>query len=181
MKYLLGIIIIFTLFSCSKNINIENGFIQYLEENKNNIVFYIVNDEATMEFRNSYRKMLNNEIFDENRNLIIDYKIPENNKIIGLYNIKDNWEETFYEYLIIYDEEINIGKYFYKMNKELSEYSEIGILLTFYLNNEGNIIFYELTSNNLNKSLAIVIDNKVIANPIIARPLENNVNFFIRK
>jgi len=181
MKYILGIIIIFTLFSCSKNINLENGFIQHIDENKNNILFYIVNDEVTMEFKNIYHTMLNNEIFDENGNLIIDYKIPKNNKIIGLYNIKDNWEETFYEYLIVYDEEINIGKYFIKMDKKLSEYSEIGVILTFYLNSEGKKILYELTSNNINKSLAVVIDNKAIVNPRIMMPLDNSVNFFIRQ
>ena len=182
MKYLLfGIFFIFLVLSCSKNINLENGFIQYLEENKNNIVFYIVNDDATTEFRNIYRQLSDKEIFDEIGNLIIDYNIPENNKIIGFYNIKDNWDETFYEYLIIHDEVINIGNYFLRMDKKLSEYSEIGVILTFYLNSDGSNIFYELTSNNINNSLAIVIDDKAIVNPRIVRPLERSVNFSIRQ
>ena len=177
MKYLFfGLLFVFLTVSCSKNINLENGFIQYLENNKNNIVFYIVNDEATMEFWNLTRQLSDNEIFDENGELIIEFKIPENNIFMGLYNIKDNWEETFYRYLIIYDEVIHIGNYFYKMDKKLTD---IGILLTFYLDSIGNNIFKELTLNNINKSLAIVIDDKIIVNTLILRQLENSVNFTI--
>jgi len=177
MKYLFfGLLFVFLTVSCSKNINLENGFIQYLENNKNNIVFYIVNDEATMEFWNLTRQLSDNEIFDENGELIIEFKIPENNIFMGLYNIKDNWEETFYRYLIIYDEVIHIGNYFYKMDKKLTDK---GILLTFYLDSIGNNIFKELTLNNINKSLAIVIDDKIIVNTLILRQLENSVNFTI--
>ena len=176
LKYLLIFLSLFLTISCSRNINLENGFVQYLDDNKNRIVFYIVNDEATMDFWKTYSQLSNNEIFDENGNLIIDYKVPENNMLMGFFNIKDNWEETFFRYLIIHEDVIHIGNYFYKMEKKLIEND---ILLTFYLDSIGNNLFKELTSNNINNSLAIAIDNKIIVNPRILRTLENSVNFYI--
>jgi preprotein translocase subunit SecD len=172
MKKLIGIIFMFCLFSCSKDINLKNGFVQYLDENKKNIFLYIVNDDATTEFNEYYR-----EINDDNKETFIaNYLIPENNKLMGYYGIKDNWDETFFEYIILYDDAVPIGEHFTKMNKKLTE---IGILISFYLDSNGNKIFYELTSNNIKKGIAIVIDGKIIVYVTILRALENTVNFNI--
>jgi preprotein translocase subunit SecD len=148
-----------------------------LEENKKNIFLYIVNDEATAEFR-EYCREINEDNINDKEIFIANFLIPENNKLMEYYIIKDYMEKTIYRYLILHDDPIPIGEYFTKLNTKLEEEE---ILITFYLDSVGNKIFYELTSKNVNKGIAIVIDGKIIFDAKILRPLENTVNFTIKK
>jgi preprotein translocase subunit SecD len=143
--------------------------------NKSNISIYLVNEEATTEFNKIYYEY-NEDVFDNNGKIITDYIIPDGNNLLGYYSIKNNWEETFFAYIIINDEGISIGKYIEKIKKQRTE---TGIIVTCFLDNNGNRIFYEFTSNNIGKNLAIVFNNKIIVCTRILNPIQNSISCVI--
>jgi preprotein translocase subunit SecD len=163
------------LYACSKDAKLSYGFIQYLEENKKNISIYLVNEEATAEFNNIYREY-NESVFDIEEILIDNYIIPDGNKLFGYYKIKNNFEKTFFRYIILQEEKIFIGEHISKIKKQEAE---TNIILTCFLDSVGSKIFNEFTSNNIGKDIAIVFDDKIIVYARILRPLANSIAFEI--
>jgi preprotein translocase subunit SecD len=176
MKYFFGITIFLLFFSnCSKNNNSNNDFVRYLDENKKNMAIYIINDEETKKFNKIYPKY-DEDIFDINGLLKSDYTIPENNRLLGYYKINNKFEEEFFGYYILRDEALLIGN---NISKMAMKNMETNILLTFYLDDIGNKMFNEFTTNNINNSIAIVFDNKIIVIAMILKPLNNSINIGI--
>jgi preprotein translocase subunit SecD len=146
-----------------------------LDNNKENIFIYLVNNEATVEFNNFYREN-NGNVFDANGLLIDNYIVPENNKIFSWYRIKNNFEEIFLQYMILNGNGIQIGKY---VSRIRTQKMEKYINISCFLDSDGNKIFKDFTSSNVDKNLAIVLDNKIIVFAKILKPLENSINFSI--
>jgi preprotein translocase subunit SecD len=164
------------LCSCSKNIELDNGFVKYLYNNKKNIYIYLVNDEATIEINKIYQKY-NENIYDTNGLLKDNYIVPNDNKLLGWYNIKNNFEENFFQYIILNGNEIPIGKHISKIKTRKGEKD---IFITCYLDTDGNKIFNDFTSNNINRNLAVVLDDKVIVVAMILEPIKGTINFAIK-
>ena len=185
MKIILIIIVISSiLFSCSKSDEINEGFVKYLIENKENLFMYLVNEVATRDFDNLYREYgkYKENIFDEEGEYIIDYSIPLNNKILGHYKIRNNFEETFFRYVILEETGIQIGLNISKVEvKKESIGNEINFLITCVLDSDGDKLFHKFTSKNVGKDIAIVFDEKIIVYVMIQRPLNNSINFSIRE
>ena len=170
-----SIVCFFLLCACSKDTKLNNGFIQYLEENKKNISIHLVNEEATIEFNNIYREY-NENIFDTDGRLIDNYIIHDGNKLFGYYKIKNDFDNIFLRYIILHDEKLFIGEHIAKIKKQKTETS---IILTCILDSAGSKMFNDFTSNNINKDIAIVFDDKIIVYARILRPLSNSVTFEI--
>ena len=170
-----GIVFFIFLYACSKDVKLDNGFIQYLDDNKKNISIYLVNEEATIEFNNIYRQY-NENVFDTDGMLIDNYIIPDGNKLFGYYKIRNNFEKTFFRYIITQEENILIGEHILRIKKQKNE---TGIILTCFLDSIGSKIFNQFTSNNIDKDIAIVFDDKIIVYAKILGPLSNSITFEI--
>jgi preprotein translocase subunit SecD len=160
---------------CSTDKNLDTGFIQHIEENKNSISIYLINEEETNRF-NKYYFEHDEDIFDINGKFIDDYAIQNNNKLFGYYHIKNNFEEEFFTYIILEEENISIGEYIDKIKKQKME---TGMILSCILDSNGSKLFKEFTSRNLGRNLAIVFDNKIIVVARIMEILENSITFKI--
>jgi preprotein translocase subunit SecD len=160
-------IIVLLFFSCVKHSLVRNAFVDYLIENKNNNLLYLVNEEATNEL---------NKIYRENIDLVGSFIIADNNKLFDLHEGDNNLEEIFSRYLILEDKAIQIGMYISKIK---AKKDEMGFIITCDLDTEGRKIFYEFTSNNIGREIAMVLNNKLIFYATILRPLENSINFLI--
>jgi preprotein translocase subunit SecD len=161
-NYSYKIICILLIFGCSKNIKQNNSFVNYLKENKQNISIFLINEEATAEL-------------NKNEMLIEEYEVPDNNKLLGWYKIKDNWEETFFSYCVIQNE-IVIGKYISNIKIQKKENN---FIVTCVLDTNGNKIFNEFTINNIGRNIAIVLDNKIIIIATILQPVKNIIVFMV--
>jgi len=163
------------LFSCSYEKKINPEFIKLINDNKNSFYLYLVNDNATTEFFNLFHEHGNN-IYDSEGNLIVDYTLSENELIFNYHDINNRIDERMLGYVIVYKENINIGKY---INKITIKPDEVGFSLKCHLDTEGSNILYEFTKDNINKSLAIVFNNNVIAYPRIILPVKNSLSVWI--
>lgn len=174
-KYIVVFILLLMFSTCAKRSGINNVFVQWLIENKNDILIYLVNEEATNEL-NGINHENRKKIYKGEEEFIGDYIIPDDNKLIDLLENTNNPQDTFYRYLILDEMKIQIGK---NISKIKAEKDEIGFIVTCYLDNEGQKIFYEFTSNNINRDLAMVLNDKVIFHTTIKKPIKNSINFVI--
>jgi len=167
-------ILIIIIFSCClKDDSINDGYIKYLNDNKNMIFLHLVDVEATMElFRvlNIYEE----NIFNENGE--ITYNIASDNMLLGLYRINNNFNERFLRYIIFEKKAIQIGGFIDEIRGRKCEHD---IIVSFYLNPEGSKLFNEYTTSNVGKDIAIVFDNKIIFSATIFYPLEKTINILI--
>jgi len=170
---ILYIITILFVSSCLKDDSINDGFIKYLDENKNMISLHLVNEEAT---RTLFRALnvYEENIFDENGELT--YNITSNNMLLGQYVFSNNFEKRFLGYVILEKESIQIGEF---IDEVRGKKGERDITVSFYLNPEGSELFHEFTSNNMGKYIAVVFDNKVMLYARILMPLKNIINILI--
>jgi len=174
-EYILVGIFLLLFSTCVKHNNINNEFVRCLIKNKNDISIYLVNDEATNEFNKIYHEN-GNKIYDEKGKLIRSYIIPDNDKLFDLLENTKSMEEIFSRYLILQGVVIQIGKNISKID---AKKDETGIIVTCFLDTEGRKKFYEFTSSNIGRNLAMVMNNKIIFHATILRPLENSINFVI--
>jgi len=139
---------------------------------KGSLTFHLEDNEATSEFNQYYRRYPVNT-FDAAGNLINPLIIPAGKKLLGVYT-KDRYgldehirdADGFYSYIVV---EENPGLDGNRIEDASVDRDNVSgrPLVAFKLSQEGGVEFYNLTSNNIGKNLAIVMDGRVRSNPTI--------------
>jgi preprotein translocase subunit SecD len=143
---------------------------------KGTLAFHIVDDDATSIFNEHYRRNLRNQVptFDANGELLDTNVIPPHIRILGVF-IKDrhgfdeqavNSDGTL-SFIAIEREEGLDGNYIEEAFVERNHMDGRPEII-FRLSSEGGEIFYRLTSSNVGKNLAIVMDDRVRSYPRIS-------------
>lgn len=173
--YILTAILLLFFSVCKKGSDIENAIAQYLLENKNEISIYLVNEEITNELNIIYREDKKNSNYNK-IGAIEEYVIPSGCKLLDLHRNKNSMEEPYSRYLVIEETTIPIGISIFKIK---AKKDEVGILVTCTLSAEGSSMFFEFTSNNIHRELAMLMGDELIFSANILRPLKNSINFLI--
>ncbi len=93
-------------------------------------------------------------------------KIPEYDKQVYFYNEKDDFGRRIRGIPIFINKEPSLeGNALINAQVSSGEFGEV--VVEFELNNEGALQFAEVTAKNVNRALAIVLDDKVISAPNI--------------
>ena len=136
-----------------------------------NLKFYVIDEEITKLF-NNYCEVDSNLIFNEFGELIYPYFIPDNIDILEnldsyyLNNPKYIALRKWDSIVIHQIKEIQIIKKIFDKN----------IKLNFKLTQEDGRSLYELTSQNIGKYIALVIDNKVKIICFLPEPIFDDVS-----
>jgi preprotein translocase subunit SecD len=175
MWYILGAIFLLLFSTCTKDSDIENTIAQYLLKNRNEISICLINEEITNELNIIYREGKKNSNYNKIE-AIEEYVIPSGCKLLDLYKKKNSMEEPYSRYLVIEETTIPIGS---SISKIKAKKDEMGILVTCTLSTEGSSMFFEFTSNNIHRELAMLMRDELIFSANIRRPLKNSINFLI--
>jgi preprotein translocase subunit SecD len=140
---------------------------------KGSLTFQLEDSDATKAF-NNYYKANPTTTFDANGNLINTSIVPSDVVVLGVYT-KDRYgldeqvrnDDGTLRYIAVKKEIGLDGNYIEEATVERNN-MEGKPEVVFKLSSEGGEIFYKLTSANVNKSLAIVLDNKVKSHPNIS-------------
>jgi preprotein translocase subunit SecD len=140
---------------------------------KGRLAFYIVDDEASAAFLSYYQANPSNT-FDGEGKLLDQTIVPADVVIRGVYE-KDRYGlDEFVAYTAL-KKEVGLDGNHIK-NALVDRDSVTGQPeVTFLLDAEGGEIFYKLTSANVGKSLAIVMDDKVKSRARIQEPIRDSV------
>jgi len=140
---------------------------------KGSLTFQLEDSDATKAFNNYYRANPTTT-FDANGNLINPSIVPSDVVVLGVYT-KDRYgldeqvrnDDGTLRYIAVKKEIGLDGNYIEEATVERNN-MEGKPEVVFKLSSEGGEIFYKLTSANVNKSLAIILDNKVKSHPNIS-------------
>jgi preprotein translocase subunit SecD len=147
---------------------------------KGSLAFHMVDSEATDAFRNYYQTHPT-DTFDNEGNLLNPSIVPADVIVRGVYT-KDSYgldeqsrdSDGGLSYAALKKEvglDGNLIQSVVVERNNLDGKPEV----TFILNNEGGEIFYRLTSANVGKPLAIVLDDKVKSQATIQSPIRDHV------
>ncbi|HTX73524.1 MAG TPA: protein translocase subunit SecD [Rectinemataceae bacterium] len=141
---------------------------------KGNLAFYIVNDDAT----NKLNELLTNNptAVDEKTLTVSDPNLVPAGYVIRKFYKKDNYglDEFTGRYMIIAETPGLDGNHI--TSAQVSSDPITGQPETnFVLDKEGGDIFYKLTSANVGKTLAVVLDDRVKAGARIQEPIRDQV------
>jgi preprotein translocase subunit SecD len=140
---------------------------------KGSLTFQLEDSEATEAFNNYY--MMNpTTTFDTNGNLLNPSIVPSDVVVLGVYT-KDRYGldeqvrnlDGILSYIAVKKEIGLDGNYIVDASVDRNNMDGKPEVI-FTLSSEGGDIFYKLTSANVNKRLAIVLDNKVKSYPNIS-------------
>jgi preprotein translocase subunit SecD len=140
---------------------------------KGSLTFHLQDNEATEAFYNYY--MYNpTTTFDASGNLINPSIVPSDVMVLGYY-VKDRYgldeqdrnNDGSLHYVVVKKEIGLDGNYIEEATVERNSMSGQPEVV-FRLNSEGGDIFYRLTSANVGKNIAIVLDDKVRSNPKVS-------------
>jgi len=139
---------------------------------KGSLSFHMMDIEATDAFNAYYSRNPVSTIFDANGRLLNPHLFPEDVMILGVYK-KDQYGLDEQERnpdgtlkFIAVKKEVGLdGNYIVNASVDRGKFGEPEI--RFELSSEGGDIFYQLTEQNIGRPLAIVLDEKVRAYPII--------------
>jgi len=144
---------------------------------KGSLTFHLMDDEATESFYSHYNMNPFNT-FDTNGNLLYPSIIPADTMVLGVYkkdryglDEQDRNRDGVLSYIVVKKEIGLDGNYIeeaYVERNNMDNKPEVA----FKLSSEGGEIFYRLTSANLKKSLAIVMDDKVRSYPTIQAAIQ---------
>jgi preprotein translocase subunit SecD len=140
---------------------------------KGSLAFHIVDQEAADAF-NQYYDANPASTFDRDGNLLDPSIVPSDVVILGVY-AKDRYGlDEFKSYTAVKKE---VGLDGNHITSAVVERSTLDGKpeVTFLLDSEGGDIFYKLTSANLEKPLAIVLDGRVKATANIKTPIRDAV------
>ncbi|MCL2800783.1 MAG: protein translocase subunit SecD [Treponema sp.] len=145
---------------------------------KGSLTFHLMDEEANAAFARYYRSNPA-ETFDANGNLREPWVIPPDTMVLGIFEkdrfgLDEQKVDAFgnLEYIVVKREIGLDGNYIEDASVERNSMSGKPEI-SFRLNSEGGNIFYSLTSANIGRPLAIVLDNKVKSSP--------NINAAIRE
>ena len=127
--------------------------------------FHLVDTEASESF-NSYYAANRANTFDSQGRLINSSIIPEDCEVLGIYSTDEYGLDQRDGYLVVKKEIVLDGKHI-KSAQVGSEGITGRPQVSFTLDSEGTIIFGDFTAENVNKSLAIISDNRVKSNAVI--------------
>jgi preprotein translocase subunit SecD len=140
---------------------------------KGSLAFHMVDQEAATAF-SSYYELNPTTTFDSAGNLLNPTIVPAETRVLGVYT-KDRYgldEQTGYT---VVKREIGLdGNHIKSAQVERSD-EDGKPQVIFYLDSEGGEIFYKLTSANVGKPLAIVMDDKVKAQATIQTGIRDGV------
>ncbi|MDR2376552.1 MAG: protein translocase subunit SecD [Treponema sp.] len=140
---------------------------------KGSLAFHIVDQEAAETF-NRYYDTHPASTFDNDGNLLDSSVVPADVQILGVY-AKDRYGlDEFQNYTAVKKE---VGLDGNHIKSAVVERSSLDGKpeVTFLLDSEGGDIFYKLTSANVDKPLAIVLDGRVKSQAIIKSPIRDAV------
>jgi len=140
---------------------------------KGSLTFQLEDSEATEAFNNYYRANPSTT-FDANGNLINPSIVPSDVVVLGVYT-KDRYgldeqvrnNDGTLRYIAVKKEIGLDGNYIEEATVDRNNMDGKPEVV-FKLSAEGGEIFYKLTSANVNKNLAIILDNKVKSHPNIS-------------
>ncbi|AEJ62255.1 protein-export membrane protein SecD [Spirochaeta thermophila DSM 6578] len=138
---------------------------------KGRLTFHIVDDETTQKLIEYQRQtgITDPAILAER----VDF-VPAGTKIAGYYTKDKYGVDKLVRSIAIYEEVGLDGTYLTSAQVSRDPLTGKPVVL-FSLNSEGSDIFYKLTSANVDRSLAIVLDDKVKAYATIQEPIRGNV------
>ncbi|MDR1107811.1 MAG: protein translocase subunit SecD, partial [Spirochaetaceae bacterium] len=144
------------------------------------LAFHMVDEEATNEF-NAYYKAHPADTFDARGNLLNPAIVRDDVVIRGVY-IKDRYgldeqardDDGNLRYAAIKKEVGLDGNHIQRAEVERNSFDgQPGV--TFILDSEGGDIFYRLTSANVKKPLAIVLEDRIKSQATINEPIRDSV------
>ncbi|MDR0908260.1 MAG: protein translocase subunit SecD [Spirochaetaceae bacterium] len=140
---------------------------------RGSLAFHMVDSEATTAF-NTYYQSHPADTFNSQDELIDPSIIPEDCVVRGVYTKDQYGLDEFQRYTVLKKTVGLDGNYIQSAQVErnnLDGKPEV----TFQLSSEGGDIFYELTSANIGKPMAIVLDNRVKAEATINSAIRDSV------
>ncbi|MDR1972792.1 MAG: protein translocase subunit SecD, partial [Treponema sp.] len=143
---------------------------------KGSLAFHIVDEEAAAAF-NRYYESHPADTFDENGKLrdIVIPGVGADVMILGVYT-KDRYGLDELQGYTAVKKEVGLGGNYITPQTFVERNNLDGKpQVTFMLNAEGGDIFYKLTSANVQKPLAIVLDDKVKSQATITQPIRDGV------
>jgi preprotein translocase subunit SecD len=151
----------------------DPGRINDIIMGKGSLAFHLVDAEAAADFETWYN-LHPNDTFDSGENLVNPAIIPSDTVVRGVY-AKDRYGlDEFTGYTVLKKEVGLDGNHIQSAQVErdnLTGKPEV----TFFLDPEGGDIFYKLTSANIDKPMAIVLDDRVKSTAIIESGIRDAV------
>lgn len=134
----------------------------------------LLNMQGKLEFRIVDEELSKPENFKDVQNGILkdDFTLPDDktNLVVWQKNKDSNVLEPKYG-LIVDKKPALTGAYLKTAGVSISQFGDAAI--DFQLKSKGADIFYNVTSENVNKALAIVLDGKIRSHPNIKEPLRD--------
>jgi preprotein translocase subunit SecD len=146
-----------------------NRFIQ----GKGVLTFHIVDDEGLALFR-QYQAEHPGEFVDANGNVIQPPVLPKGDILAGVY-VKDSYGMDQLRGFTVLKAQVGLSGNYIRDARVSADPVTGKPTVNFFLTNEGGEIFYKLTSENVDKTLAVVLGDKVKAQARIAEPIRESV------
>jgi preprotein translocase subunit SecD len=146
-----------------------NKFIQ----GKGVLNFHIVDDEGLAIFR-QYQAEHPGEFIDADGNVIQPPVLPKGTILRGVY-VKDSYGMDQLRGFTVLKEQVGLSGNYIRDARVSADPVSGKPTVNFFLTNEGGEIFYKLTSENVEKTLAVVLGDKVKAQARIAEPIRESV------
>jgi len=141
---------------------------------KGSLTFHIVNNEATQTFNERYA-VNKSGVFDDEGNLVDSSLIPDDCRVLGVYG-KDKYGLDEFESYLVVKKEIGLDGTHIKTASVSRNNVDNKPEVIVNLDSEGGEEFYKLTSANVGKLLAIVLDDKIRSYPRINDAIHDNVS-----
>ena len=168
------IMFLFLHFSC-RNKNIDEIRVDNPERIK--ISFHIVDEEATNDFNNFYIE--NPSLAFNNLGELVDHSIVPNDVIVkSVFDLNLQSLNTIgnFEFVAIKKEVGISGKHITEVQINRDWFDPSRAIITVTFDSEGGEIFYKLTSENVGKPMAIVLDNQIKSIAIIRTAIKELVS-----
>ncbi len=146
-----------------------NKFIQ----GKGRLSFHIVGDEALAKLREFQRQRPGKILGPDGRINQPDF-LPAGTVLRGVYE-KDSYGLDQLKGFTVINEEVSLSGTYIRDARVSADAITGKPVVNFFLTGEGGDIFYKLTSDNVDKALAVVLDDKVKAQARIVEPIRDAV------
>ncbi len=140
---------------------------------KGSLAFHMVDAEATAAFLQYYQQNPTNT-FDGAGNLIDPSIVPDDVEILGVYT-KDRYGLDEFTGWTAVKKEVGLDGNHIRSAVVERDPIDGGVEVNFILDAEGGEIFYALTSANIHKALAIVLDDRVKSQATIQTGIHESV------
>jgi preprotein translocase subunit SecD len=135
--------------------------------------FHLVNDQALAAFR-EYQKQHPGDFIGPSGNILQPDILPAGTELRGVYT-KDAYGVDQLRGFTVIDSQAGLSGNYIR-NAQVSNDPVTGRpVVNFFLTSQGGDIFYKLTSDNVGKTLAVVLGNKVKAQARINEPIRDAV------